>query len=160
VAYTFSSVATNALGTSAGSAASGSINPVSSVKVFETVKVTQKITKTAVSVITAIKVPGAGKITQIATTRVTKKKKAKKAGVSTKAGVSKKKKKKAKTKTRCKATKIVKVAGSFPMTCKMNKKSRKELRKKAMTLTIRTTFTPKVGKPTVKTKIVKLKRKR
>jgi hypothetical protein len=38
VAYTFSSIATNALGTSAGSAASGSINPVSSVKVFEAVK--------------------------------------------------------------------------------------------------------------------------
>ena len=96
--------------------------------------------------------PGAGKITQIATTRVTKKK-AKKAGVS-------KKKKKAKTVTRCKVTKIVKVAGNYPLTCKMSKKSRKELRKKAMTLTIRTTFTPAKGKPTVKTKVVKLKRKR
>ena len=42
----------------------------------------------------------------------------------------------------------------------MSKKSRKELRKKAMTLTIRTTFTPAKGKPTVKTKVVKLKRKR
>ena len=57
-------------------------------------------------------------------------------------------------------TKIVKVAGNYPLTCKMNKKTRKELRKKAMTLTIRTTFTPAKGKPTVKTKIVKLKRKR
>ena len=46
------------------------------------------------------------------------------------------------------------------MTCKLSKKSRAALRKKAMTLTLRTTFTPAVGKPTVKTKIVKLKRKR
>ena len=152
MAYTFSSIATNALGTSAGSAASGSINPVSSVKVFEAVKFTPKITKTSVAVVTAVSVPGAGKITQIATTRATKKK-AKKAGVS-------KKKKKAKTVTRCKVTKIVKVAGKYPLTCKMSKKSRAALRKKPMTLTIRTTFTPKVGKPTVKTKIVKLKRKR
>jgi hypothetical protein len=81
------------------------------------------------------------------------KKKAKKAGAS-------KKKKKPKTITLCKATRIVKVAGSFPMTCKMNKKTRKALRKKPMTLTLRTTFTPAKGKPTVKTKIVKLKRKR
>ena len=154
MAYTFSSVATNAVGTSTGSAASGSISPVSAVKVFEAVKFTPLITKTSVAVVTAVNVPGAGKITQIATTRVTKKKKAKKASV------SKKKKKKAKTVTRCKVTKIVKVAGKYPLTCKMNKKTRKELRKKAMTLTIRTTFTPAKGKPTVKTKIVKLKRKR
>jgi hypothetical protein len=57
-------------------------------------------------------------------------------------------------------TKIVKVAGKYPLKCKMSKKSRAALRKKPMTLTIRTTFTPKVGKPTVKTKVVKLKRKR
>ena len=114
-------------------------------------KVTPVITKTAVTVITAVNVPGPGKLTQVATMGAAKKK-GKKAGVS--------KKKKPKTITLCKATRIVKVAGRFPMTCKMSKKIRAALRKKAMTLTLRTTFTPAKGKPTVKTKIVKLKRKR
>jgi hypothetical protein len=127
--------------------------PLSVITVFEAVKVTSAITKKSVTVVTSVNVPGPGKITQVATTAKPKKK----AKI---ARVGERKKKKPKTVTRCKVTKIVTVAGNFPLTCKMNKKSRAALRKKSMKLTITTTFTPANGKPTVTVKIVKLKRKR
>ena len=90
-----------------------------------TVRVTSakaKVTKQSVLITSKVKVSGAGKITQRATTGKGKK-----------------------MKTWCKASKKAGKAGTYTLKCNLGKKGRSALRKQALKLTLRTTFTPTGG---------------
>jgi hypothetical protein len=113
------------------------------------------ITRTSITLASSAVAPGPGTITQIVSSGASKsKKKAKKAAV------AKKKKKKAKAVVYCKTKKVVTAPGIYQMKCRLGKKALRALKKKPLTLTVRTTFTPVTGQPSVTTKTVKLKRKK
>ncbi|MBU6337879.1 MAG: hypothetical protein KGR19_08735 [Acidobacteria bacterium] len=67
---------------------------------------------------------------------------------------------KGKRSTRCAAAKKVAAAGTFRVKCKMGKKARTALRKRAMKLTLHTVFIPPEGPPVSVDKKLKIKRKR
>lgn len=100
-------------------------------------KATAKVARASIVLTTKVKVPGAGKIIQAATT-----------------------KKGVKLTTRCKAAKTVSRAATYSLTCKIGKAGRAALRKAKMTLAVRTTFTPTGGTLAAKTQRVKLARRR
>jgi hypothetical protein len=100
-------------------------------------KAKAKITGASIVLTTRVKVPGAGKIVQTATT-----------------------KNGAKVTTRCRAAKTASRAATYTLTCKIGKAGRAALRKAKMTLTVTTTFTPTGGALASKTQTVKLVRRR
>ncbi|MFM9045821.1 MAG: hypothetical protein ACKOL0_08585, partial [Solirubrobacterales bacterium] len=81
-----------------------------------------KVTKNSVLLTSRVKVSGAGKIAQRTTTGKGKK-----------------------TKTWCRASKNVGKAGTYTLKCNLGKRGRSALRKAALKLTLRTTFTPTGG---------------
>ena len=135
-AYTFTTTASNAGGTSAASARSAEITPMPS-NVFTATKATAKLTGASIVLTTRVKVPGAGRIFQVATT-----------------------KQGAQVTTRCKAVKKASRAATYTLTCKIGKAGRAALRKAKMTLTVTTTFTPTGGVKAANKQIFQLARKR
>ena len=109
-------------------------SPTVSVKVSS---VKAKVTRNSVLVTSKVRVSGAGKIAQRATTKKGKK-----------------------TKTWCRATKTVTQAGTYTLKCNLGKKGRTALRKAALKLTLRTTFTPTGGSAITDNRKLTLKRKR
>lgn len=95
-----------------------------------------KLTKKKGKLTSRVTTSDPGKITQIATT-----------------------KKSGRTKLRCRTTRAAADAGSYPMTCQLSKKTRKELRQKSLKFTVTTTFEVAGGSSATKAKI-KVKRKR
>jgi len=108
--------------------------PSPSVSVSE---VKAKVTKKAISVTSRVKVSGAGKIAQRATTG-----------------------KGSKARTWCRASRNVSAAGTYTITCNLGKKGRKALRKGILRFTLRTTFTPTTGEAVTRDRNLTLKRKR
>ena len=104
---------------------------------FTAARAKAKISKSAITLTTAVTVPGAGKITQLATT-----------------------KKGTRLTTRCKATKTSTRAGTYRVSCKVGRAGRSALRKAKMVLTLRTSFQPTGGVLATKTQSVKLQRRR
>ena len=104
---------------------------------FTAARAKAKISKSAITLTTAVTVPGAGKITQLATT-----------------------KKGTRLTTRCKATKTSTRAGTYRVSCKVGRAGRSALRKAKMVLTLRTSFQPTGGALATKTQSVKLQRRR
>lgn len=104
---------------------------------FTAAKAKAKISRSAITLTTAVTVPGAGKITQLATT-----------------------KKGTRRTTRCKATKTSTRAGTYRVSCKVGRAGRSALRKAKMVLTLRTSFQPTGGALATKTQSVKLQRRR
>lgn len=96
-----------------------------------------KVTRNSILLTSKVKVSGAGKIAQRATTGSGKK-----------------------TKTWCRASKTTTKAGTYTLKCDLGKKGRAALRKKALKLTLRTTFTPTAGSVVTKDRKLTLKRKR
>ena len=109
-------------------------SPTVSVKVSS---VKAKVTRNSVLVTSKVRVSGAGKIAQRATTKKGKK-----------------------TKTWCRATKTVTQAGTYTLKCNLGKKGRTALRKAALKVTLRTTFTPTGGSAITDNRKLTLKRKR
>jgi len=104
---------------------------------FTAAKAKAKISRSAITLTTAVTVPGAGKITQLATT-----------------------KKGTRRTTRCKATKTSARRGTYRVSCKIGRAGRSALRKAKMVLTLRTSFRPTGGALATKTQSVKLQRRR
>jgi hypothetical protein len=104
---------------------------------FTPAKAKAKISRSAITLTTAVTVPGAGKITQLATT-----------------------KKGTRRTARCKATKTSARAGTYRVSCKVGRAGRSALRKAKMVLTLRTSFRPTGGALATKTQSVKLQRRR
>lgn len=104
---------------------------------FTAAKAKAKISRSAITLTTAVTVPGAGKITQLATT-----------------------KKGTRRTTRCKATKTSTRRGTYRVSCKVGRAGRSALRKAKMVLTLRTSFRPTGGALATKTQSVKLQRRR
>jgi len=104
---------------------------------FTAARAKAKISRSAITLTTAVTVPGAGKITQLATT-----------------------KKGTRRTTRCKATKTSTRAGTYRVSCKVGRAGRSALRKAKMVLTLRTSFRPTGGSLATKTQSVKLQRRR
>ena len=96
-----------------------------------------KVTGKSVLVTSRVKASGAGKIGQRATTGKGKK-----------------------TRTWCRASKAVSAAGTHSLQCNLGSKGRKALRKGALKLTLRTTFTPTVGEAVTANRKLTVKRKR
>ena len=96
-----------------------------------------KVTGKSVLVTSRIKVSGAGKIAQRATTG-----------------------KGRKSRTWCRASKTVSAAGTHSLQCNLGSTGRKALRKGALKLTLRTTFTPTAGKAVSADRRLTVKRKR
>ena len=139
-AYTFTATASNAVGTSAASASSASVTPTATPapsNVFTVTKAKARITGASIVLTTRVKVPGAGRIVQTATT-----------------------KKGAKVTRRCRAAKTAAGAATYTLKCKIGKAGRTALRKAKMTLTVTTTFTPTGGVLASKKQTVKLLRRR
>ncbi|MFZ9668916.1 MAG: InlB B-repeat-containing protein [Solirubrobacterales bacterium] len=65
-----------------------------------------------------------------------------------------------KTKTWCKASKTVSSAGTLTLKCNLGKKGRTALRKKALKLTLRTTFTPATAAAVTSERKLTIKRRR
>lgn len=105
--------------------------------VFTATKATAKLTGASIVLTTRVKVPGAGRIFQVATT-----------------------KQGGKVTTRCKAVKKASRAATYTLTCKLGKAGRAALRKAKMTLTVTTTFTPTGGVKAATTQTVQLARRR
>ena len=99
-------------------------------------KAKAKVAKASIILTTKVKVPSAGKISQVATSKKGKK-----------------------STTRCKAAKTTSDAATYTLICKIGKAGRAALRKAKMTLTLRTTFTPTGGTLAAKTQTVKLVRR-
>ncbi|MFM9077615.1 MAG: InlB B-repeat-containing protein, partial [Solirubrobacterales bacterium] len=99
--------------------------------------VKSKVTKKSVLITSRVKVPGKGRITQRATARKGKK-----------------------PRTWCKTSKKVGAAGTYRLKCNLGKKGRKAIRKQALKLTLRTTFTPTGGETVTVTRKLTVKRKR
>ena len=135
-AYTFTTTASNAGGTSAASARSATVTPMPS-NVFTATKATAKLTGASIVLTTRVKVPGAGRIFQVATT-----------------------KQGAQVTTRCKAVKKASRAATYTLTCKLGRAGRAALRRAKMTLTVTTTFTPTGGVKAANKQTVQLARKR
>jgi hypothetical protein len=95
------------------------------------------VTGASIVLTTRVRVPGAGKIVQTATT-----------------------KKGAKVTRRCRAAKTAAGAATYTLKCKIGKAGRTALRRAKMTLTVTTTFTPTGGVKASKTQTVKLVRRR
>lgn len=104
---------------------------------FTATKAKAKVSNSAITLTTAVTVPGAGKIAQLATT-----------------------KKGTRRTTRCKATKTSTRAGTYRVSCKVGRAGRSALRKAKMVLTLRTSFRPTGGALATKTQSVKLQRRR
>ena len=96
-----------------------------------------KVTKTLITLTTRVTVPGAGLLTQ---------------KVTSKAG--------RKVTTQCSTQASPSGAGAIKLTCKIGKAGRKALSKGALTLTLRTSFTPAGGTKATKVQTLKLKRTR
>jgi len=96
-----------------------------------------KVSKKSVLITSRVKVSGKGRISQRATTGKGKK-----------------------SKNWCKTSKTVGTAGTYALKCGLGRKGRKALRKKALKLTLRTTFTPTVGKAVTVNRKLTVKRKR
>ena len=120
-------------GGSGGGGSGGGSEPSN---LFTVTKAKAKVTRSSMVLTTRVKVPGAGKIIQAATT-----------------------KKGSKLTTRCKAAKTTSDAATYTLTSKIGKAGRGALRKAKMTLTVRTTFTPTGGTLAAKTQTVKLVRR-
>ena len=120
-------------GGSGGGGSGGGSEPSN---LFTVTKAKAKVTRSSMVLTTRVKVPGAGKIIQAATT-----------------------KKGSKLTTRCKAAKTSSGTATYTLTCKIGKAGRGALRKAKMTLTVRTTFTPTGGTLAAKTQTVKLGRR-
>ncbi|MFM8519523.1 MAG: InlB B-repeat-containing protein, partial [Solirubrobacterales bacterium] len=96
-----------------------------------------KVTRNSILLTSKVKVSGAGKIAQRTTTGKGKK-----------------------TKTWCRASKNVGKAGTYTLKCNLGKKGRSALRKGALKLTLRTTFTPTTSKAVTVNRKLTVKRKR
>jgi uncharacterized delta-60 repeat protein len=94
------------------------------------------VSRTGATVRSRVKVSGAGKITQLATTGSKK------------------------LKLRCRVTRTVSAASTSTFTCKMGKKGRRALKKGSLKLTLRTTFTPATGTSVTTEQKLTVKRKR
>ena len=106
-------------------------NPTVSISSVKT-----KVTRKTVLLTSRVKVSRAGKVVQRATTG------------------------KGKKKTWCRASKSADKAGSYTLKCNLGKKGRSALRKKALKLTLRTTFTPTLGSAAKAERKLRIKRKR
>ncbi len=102
---------------------------------------TPKVKVGTSALISTVRVPGPGTLTQIVTRSVKTKSKTAKIGV---------------CKTSGKATK----AGKVKLTCKLSAATRKARAKRSLRVSVKTTFTPTGGLPASKTQAVTLKRKR
>ncbi len=102
---------------------------------------TPKVKVGTSALISTVRVPGPGTLTQIVTRSVKTKSKTAKIGV---------------CKTSGKATK----AGKAKLTCKLSAATRKARAKRSLRVSVKTTFTPTGGLPASKTQAVTLKRKR
>jgi len=114
--------------------------PILTVTVTVTVIVTgakAKVTRNSILATSKVKVSGAGKIAQRATTGNGKK-----------------------MKSWCRASKTATGAGTYSLRCNLGKKGRSALRKRALKLTLRTTFTPTAGDAVTDNRKLTLKRKR
>ncbi len=95
----------------------------------------------ASALVSSVRVPGPGTITQIVTRSVKKKSKTVKITV-------------------CKTGKKATKAGTVKLTCKLSSATRKARAKGSLRVSVKTTFTPTGGLPATKTKLMTLKRKR
>ncbi len=95
----------------------------------------------ASALVSSVRVPGPGTVTQIVTRSVKKKLKSVKIGV-------------------CKTSKKATKAGTVKLTCKLSSATRKARAKGSLRVSVKTTFTPTGGLPASKTQAVTLKRKR
>ncbi len=95
----------------------------------------------ASALVSSVRVPGPGTVTQIVTRSVKKKSKTVKITV-------------------CKTGKKATKAGTVKLTCKLSSATRAALRKRSLRVSVKTTFTPTGGLPASKTQAVTLKRKR
>ena len=141
-AYTFTATATNAGGTSPASAASPPIIPTAKPmpkpsNVITVTKAKAVVFAKAITLTTSIRVRGPGRIVQKATT-----------------------KKGRKITTRCTATKTAARAGTYKLICRIAKSGRDALRRGALRLTLRTSFTPTRGTQATKTQTLTLARRR
>jgi hypothetical protein len=100
-------------------------------------KARNKIAKALITLTTSVTVPGAGKLTQVVTSKVGRK-----------------------TTTWCTSKATPTTAGAYTLTCRITKAGRKALSKAAMKLTVTTSFTPTGGLKATKTQLTKLKRTR
>ncbi len=95
----------------------------------------------ASALVSSVRVPGPGTVTQIVTRSVKKKSKTVKITV-------------------CKTGKKATKAGTVKLTCKLSSATRSALRKRSLRISMKTTFAPTGGLPASKTQAVTLKRKR
>ncbi len=95
----------------------------------------------ASALVSSVRVPGPGTVTQIVTRSVKKKSKTVKINV-------------------CKTGKKATKAGTVKLTCKFSSATRKARAKGSLRVSVKTTFTPTGGLPATKTKLMTLKRKR
>ncbi|MCX6388614.1 MAG: leucine-rich repeat domain-containing protein, partial [Solirubrobacterales bacterium] len=100
-------------------------------------KVLPKVAKTAITLTTSVKVPGAGKLVQTMTSKAGRR-----------------------VTTQCTAKVTATSARAYTLTCKVGKAGRAALRKAALTLTSTISFTPTGGTKASKVQVVKLKRVR
>ena len=133
-AYTFTARANLNSWQTGPSATSAPVKPTASVTISSP---KAKVTRNSVLVTSKVRVSGAGKIAQRATTKNGKK-----------------------TKTWCRASKTATQAGTYALKCNLGKKGRAALRKSALKLTLRTTFTPTTGSAVTADRKLTLKRKR
>ncbi len=130
--YTFTVTATNPHGTSPPSQASNAVTPTAPVNTFtiKSLKIWPK------KITTQLNLPGPGKVTQVGTTKLTKK---------------------ARTTIVCTTRKTVAKAGTVTITCRLSAKARAARKTRALKVRLATTFTPTGGtaKSVIKTLVLK-----
>ena len=135
--YTFTVRAANEFGSGPASSPSNSVSPTAPTASMNVASPKAKVTRNSVLVSSKVRVSGAGKIAQRATTKKGKK-----------------------TRTWCRTSKTAANAGTHTLNCNLGKTGRTALRKATLKLTLRTTFTPTGGSAVAANRKLTLKRKR
>lgn len=115
---------------------SGANAPVAPSTTFTTTRAKVKVTNRAVILTTRVTVPGTGRITQRASTRAGRR-----------------------TTTRCVAIRRATTAATYTLTRTMGRAARAQLRRRAMRVSLRTTFTPTGGALATRTQMIRIARR-